>query len=273
MPFLYDKSQLYDLVKKFNILTGIKAVIYDIDFQQIAAIPERDCPFCETMQQSHSFAEKCNRCVESGAIPCKRDNSLNIYKCHCGLFEVTSPIRINGVLFGYFTIGQIIEKNDKISKRDEILQYASTFTKNNVEALFDALNTKSYQQIEAAAKIMEACIAYILMSNVIQEDKGNIILRINDYIEQNIAGDCSVNTLCETFKISRNALYKISNNFLGMPIAKFIRRKKMDTAAKLIETGSSVSKAAESVGFYDYNYFSKAFKSIKGVSPNQFKRL
>lgn len=272
MDFTYDINRLYELAKTFYTLTGIKTVIFDTDFNPIVSIPKNECAFCETLRQNPMFLKECKTCTKVQGKYCENINSLNIYKCHSGLFEATFPIKINGIIFGYFTIGQIIEENDKTEKKDYILDYASRFTDTDISPLFDKLNTKSYAQIEAAGKIMETCIAYLIMENIVRQNEGETVFRLNKYIEKNISDELSVEFLCEKFDLSRNGLYKLSRDFFGMPIAKFIRKKKMDTAAYLLEKGYSVSSAAESVGFYDYNYFSKVFKSVKGTAPRNFKK-
>ena len=149
--------------------------------------------------------------------------------------------------------------------------YISKFTNKNIQSLFESINSLNYEQIKSAAKIMEALISYLIVSDIIKEGNGDIILGLNHYIENNISSDLSVDKICREFKISRNALYKLSQNYFGMSIGKFIRKKKMETAANLIKNGSSVALASEAVGFYDYNYFSKSFKLVMGVSPNKFK--
>lgn len=271
MTFTYDKNRLSHLVNNFYVLTKIKAVIYDTDYNTIVSVPPNECLFCETLRKNREFKARCDNCLKKGVIPCRRDNKINIYKCHAGLFEVTSPIRVNGVLFGYFTIGQIIESNDKYTKRSEITEYIKGFTDTDTEQLLNSLNKKDYEQIEAAAEIMNACIAYLLMSDIIKEEKGNIILQLSDYIEENIFSEISVENICREFNISRNSLYKISWDYFGMSVGKYIRDKKIEAAARLLSEGYSVSEVAELTGFCDYNYFSKVFKSVKGVSPGKFK--
>jgi AraC-like DNA-binding protein len=134
------------------------------------------------------------------------------------------------------------------------------------------MERKTPAQIEAAATIMQTCVAYLLLSDMIKEDNGDVILRLNGYIEKNMEKTLDVDTLCREFSLSRNALYRLSHTFFGMPIATYIRNKKMDTAAALLMEGKSVSQVALCVGFDDYNYFSKVFRAVKGAPPRAFKK-
>ena len=118
----------------------------------------------------------------------------------------------------------------------------------------------------------ETVVEYLLLSDIIKQDNGDMILRLNGYIEKNIEKPLDVDTLCREFGISRNALYRLSHAFFGMPIAAYIRNRKMDTATALLGAGQSVSQVAQCVGFDDYNYFSKVFRAVKGAPPRAFKR-
>ena len=56
-----------------------------------------------------------------------------------------------------------------------------------------------------------------------------------------------------------------------MPIAEFIRKKRIDKACDLLKSGMTVTEAAIKVGFSDYSYFTKFFKREKNMLPKQVK--
>ena len=41
----------------------------------------------------------------------------------------------------------------------------------------------------------------------------------------------------------------------------------------LINRGKSINEISEEVGFNDAKYFTKRFKKIMGVSPNEYRKL
>ena len=109
------------------------------------------------------------------------------------------------------------------------------------------------------------------MNQVIKESRGSIAFELNDYISENIGNRLIAGELCEKFKISRNALYKISDTYFGMPIAQYIIKRRIETATELIRSGVSVTEVAEITVFCDYGYFGKVFKKITGYAPTQVK--
>ena len=52
---------------------------------------------------------------------------------------------------------------------------------------------------------------------------------------------------------------------------EFIRRMKLDIAARLLDNGYNVSEAAYKTGFSDVKYFSKLFKTQFGHSPSRHR--
>ena len=52
---------------------------------------------------------------------------------------------------------------------------------------------------------------------------------------------------------------------------EYILSEKMKFAATQLLNGKKVNQTAESIGFYNEAYFSKAFKRYWGMSPSQYK--
>lgn len=271
MEFIFDNKQLNELMSNFYTLTKIRIVIFDRDFNKILSVPEYECVFCATLKKNIKGFEKCSQSDREACRICKETGKLHIYKCHAGLIEAVSPLEMNNIHLGYIMLGQIIDKSDKKSKRSEILNYISEFTDMNLSDYFDKLTAKRTDQIHAATKIMEICAYYLWVAKMIKINDNHIILRLNNYINENLQADLSVDHLCDYFDISRRQLYKISNTYYGMGIAKFIRKKRVEKAEQLLKAGYSVADAATLAGFYDYNYFSKIFKAETGLLPSKIK--
>ena len=202
---------------------------------------------------------------------CKEIGGVNIYNCHIGLVEAIAPLKINSVVVGYVMFGQIIDKDNETESKTQILKNASKYCEFNIEHLLETDMYKTQPQIHAAAKLMEICISYILTKNMVQMEKGGLPFMIEEYIENNLDKNISVDTICKQFKISRNMVYQNSYKYFGMPIAEFIRKKRIDKAHDLLKSGMTVTEAAIKVGFSDYSYFTKFFKREKHMLPKQVK--
>ena len=59
----------------------------------------------------------------------------------------------------------------------------------------------------------------------------------------------------------------------GQTVTQLIAARRVDEAKKLLSSGDlPVSAIAEQVGFSDYNYFTRIFKSLAGMSPREFRK-
>jgi AraC-like DNA-binding protein/quercetin dioxygenase-like cupin family protein len=97
--------------------------------------------------------------------------------------------------------------------------------------------------------------------------------KIEKYIEKNIGNEINVKKMSEYLEISESYVRKIIKKIYNVSFTKFINIKKIEYGSKLLlETKLPVSKIAGMCGFYDFNYFSRVFKKIKGMSPLQFRK-
>ena len=169
-------------------------------------------------------------------------------------------------------LGQVLDKTDKDAEADKIISYASECIGKDAKIYFSGLVCKNDEEIKAASKIMESCVCDLLMNRAIKEESGRVAFEIIRYIEDHLSEDLSVKVLCQKFKISRNTLYRIADTYLGMPVARYIKKKRIEKAEELIKNGMSVTDVAEFLGFCDYGYFGKVFKSVTSKTPTDIKK-
>lgn len=88
-----------------------------------------------------------------------------------------------------------------------------------------------------------------------------------NYISHNYNRAISLETLAKETGLTKSYLCQIFKKHTGCTITRYINRLRCYRAISLIETGMSVTEAAFEVGYSDYNYFSRIFKKIIGISP------
>ncbi len=78
----------------------------------------------------------------------------------------------------------------------------------------------------------------------------------------------------ELLHIGRTKLCALAKELSGGRTLSYLIAQRRINAAKLLLLQSSlnISAVAEEVGISDYNYFSKVFRSITGVTPSDFRR-
>ena len=79
----------------------------------------------------------------------------------------------------------------------------------------------------------------------------------------------NIDRLCREMAMSRTMFYLKLKTYTGKSPQDFIRIIRLERAAALLRTGSSVVEAAETTGFDNPKYFSTVFKKYFGVSPSK----
>ena len=269
-----NKTSLLELMQDFYTLTGIRIVIFDSSYHEILSWPQSRCDFCRLMHEHEVSARKCDESDYSSFERCRKKGALEIYHCHAGLVEASAPLIDNGIIVGYVMFGQI---SDLPSEADTVTMLKSVMKTYKLgtcpEHIFQ-ITHKNSNQIQAAAKILEACTFYVLFKNMVTLQQKNFIQNLNTFLLEHLSEDLSVKRLMNEFQISRNRLYDSASEYLGQGIAEYIKTLRIKEAQRLLkETNFAIHEIADNVGFNDYNYFCRVFKKEVGISAKKYRKL
>ena len=274
MPLRIAHEPLMELLQDFHVLTGIRIVLFDDAFREVLTYPASHGELCGIVREDPIRREICFRSDRSSFEACKQSGRLVVYRCHAGLIEATVPIRANGVIIGYIMFGQITDDRDKENLAEEVLRHFG-IAGEEAGAWREAARKVRYRnrsQIAAASKILEACTAYVLQSELVALQQERLVDRITRYVDENLHRRIDARGVAGHFHISRTRLYEIAGKSLGMGLSEFVRMKRMERAKRLLSTtGESIARIAEQVGFEDCTYFSKVFRQEFHLSPREYR--
>lgn len=271
-----NRESLLSLMKDFNLLTGIKIALFDTDGNEILSYPQEHCPFCRYIRASQLGEEKCISSNKKSFERCRKSASLEVFTCHAGLIETTAPLMDNGVIIGYIMFGQLTNNNNpaEVSNKLRIAAEKIVNSKKGVDASIYSANYKTGEQIQAAAKILEACTLYILLKDMVSVQRETFISNLNHFLMDHLSEDLSVDRLTSEFNISKNKLYDSCSKYLPTGIAEHIKLLRIEEAKRLLkETDLSVIEISDKVGFNDYNYFCRVFKKSVGMPALKFRKM
>lgn len=258
-------EDLYDIMKSFYEITGIKTAVYNTELEEILTYPPENSDLCKEIRKKHECGcEKSNRELFE---KCKQCDNVVIKKCHAGLTEAAAPIKDNGIIVGYMMYGQITNEPNSL-KKDNPPLYA-TYD----ERLVSNIKYYSDSQIKAVSKLFDALTSYIMLKHYVYTTEKSVICLVMEYINQNLNTDLSVSALCKRFGISRSELYKLSKPYMPDGIAEFVKSCRLHRAAELLKkTEKPVWEIAEAVGFSDKDYFLRVFKHHFGISSGAYRK-
>lgn len=99
------------------------------------------------------------------------------------------------------------------------------------------------------------------------------VIKTMDYIYDNIQSKIHISAIAKKIDINPNYLCELFKKETGISINKFIKKKKIEAAEKLlIHEDFSVCELADILGFASSSYFIKTFKSETGLTPSAYKQ-
>jgi len=118
------------------------------------------------------------------------------------------------------------------------------------------------------------------------EEKYNIVAPASDaegqspfntavaYIRSNYTSDISLEEVADACYLSKGYLSMLLKKNLGMSFSRFKNHLRVSEAKRLIRGSNlNITEIAYSVGFNDLNYFSRTFKQIVGVTPQEYQKM
>lgn len=102
--------------------------------------------------------------------------------------------------------------------------------------------------------------------------KNQYIRKIARYLLENIEVEISMNDLADKLYLSKNYLGELFKQETGTSLAEFVNRAKVRRAGVLLlESDLKWYQIAIKLGYNNIEYFTKIFKKIMGVTPQNFR--
>ena len=121
---------------------------------------------------------------------------------------------------------------------------------------------------------MAACVGFIYLKQLMNVSGAGLWGQIDYYLERNYTRHFTLEEMAEELKVSVSSICKTSKAKTGRTLKELLMQKRIHKAKKLLQSSShSISEIALLVGITDYNYFSRLFKRMEGVSPTAFRKL
>ncbi len=93
-----------------------------------------------------------------------------------------------------------------------------------------------------------------------------------DYLEAELEGRASLDEAARRAGFSRWHFMRVFQVAVGMPVAEYVRRRKLSRAAEALAAGRPVLEAAIAWGYESQAAFTRAFSRAFGVTPGAYAR-
>lgn len=99
------------------------------------------------------------------------------------------------------------------------------------------------------------------------------VAEVVQFVQKNFNKDISLQQAAERVNMSTNYLSSLFKKELGLGFVEYVNQVRIEKAKELLlNTYQKTYEIAENVGFTDESYFSRTFKKLTGVRPNEFRK-
>ena len=134
---------------------------------------------------------------------------------------------------------------------------------------FDRLPAYSQTVASFLELFMLSLAATGSVSSVSSDPEAILFSRAVNYLNSNIHRQPSVPETARFCGVSESGLKRLFDKYAGISVHKYLLKLKIKAAVQLLESGQTVSRTAQELGFNTQSYFSRAFKRETGLSPSQ----
>lgn len=159
----------------------------------------------------------------------------------------------------------------------KIQHFSSEYAANRMFSLFDMLFRALDKDYTLGTFIYISQVLSLILSEVFFRNLENVSLEdrnltaIIRYMNRHIHEELSLEELLMKFHCSKSYLHRLFQTKTHHAPMNFFTRLKMSEACKMLRSNKHVYEVAHELGYRDPYYFSRLFKKIIGLSPQQYK--
>lgn len=274
MKVFFDIEKLTRLISNLQALTGIRTNIFDAEGKAIQLGGHTQ--FCGLINSCADGHARCEGCDAQAVEKSLRVGGLYSYRCHAGVWETVLPVYDSGLPVAWLVFGQLLDMSPVQTQWERCLKTLGWY-QGDLEKLreaFFSLRRCSAQERLAYGEILEAIAKYIQQEGMIRSAEYTELQKLERYLDSHYMEELSLDSISEELHMGRTKLCALSKKLSGgKTLNRMIAERRVSAAKKLlIKSDEPVSAVAEKVGFSDYNYFTKIFKTIAGQTPSAYRK-
>lgn len=243
--------------------------------------------FCMYIKSEKAVYHRCLTMIRKMNHRCQREGKTFFGMCHAGLCEYVTPIVSGGSVIGTINIGFFPGK-EKLSlhRIRHVCHESETLHENEAIRLFHQSISEPHISPEVLIPTMELISEYLSMTYDTMQSthrtgtrryqnsmEDTILSHTAEYIRQNFLNHISVAELADFCHCSESHLSHIFKKRMNVNINTYINKVRVEASKNfLVDSDSSISDIAFSVGFNDPNYYSRVFSQLVSISPREYRR-
>ena len=274
MNVFFNNEQLLKLISNIHELTGIFINIHELSGKDIS-IRDAHTEFCRTINDIPEGHIRCVNCDAQASDICKNIKTAYHYRCHAGLCENLIPIFDNGEVISYLGFGQLLDTSPLEEQWNNTKSTLDWYPGDldDLKEKFFKIRQYSRSKTESLTELLKFMASYVQSNNIVASTKHSDLQRLEMYISQHYTEKLSIQSITADLHFGATKLCALSKTLSGGHSLTWLIASHRVQAAQtlLLSTDKPVSEIAATVGYEDYNYFTKVFKNMVGTTPSKFR--
>ncbi len=275
MKILYNTEKLLRLVEDLQTFTGLKTSIFDGEGRDIQIFGGHQ-DFCRLINADPEGHRRCEACDAKAVQAAAEARGIYRYRCHLGLCEAAMPLYESGVPIAYLAFGQYLD-NSPMERQWERTESALEWYGGDKKALREAfwsLRQYSFRETAAYGGILQALTAYILREGIIRSAEYTDLQRLQMYLDEHYRESLPLKRIAADLHMGTTKLCTLAKRLPGgYTVTQAVAARRVAEACRMLQQGDApISDVAEAVGYSDYNYFTKIFRSATGQTPSAYRK-
>ena len=263
MEYIFSDEML-KLLDHFTSLTEVRIAFFSLDGEELCIGKDRSiCGFCAMRRRAAAFNEACLSDDQSGREQSLEKSGVHFYQCHAGLCEAVVPVRVGEVPIGYAMIGQFRLAGHQADARNARERTA-----------LGKLPEFTHEKADDLLSMFGVLIHHIANHALVGKRDFDLLGPLVERMRSNPAEKLALGGAAKMVGLSSSRLSHLFTSMMGVSFKRFQLNQRLDLADRLMKTHPDwrMARIAESCGFEDPLYFSRAYKKHRGIPPSQAVR-
>lgn len=217
--------------------------------------------FCCHIQSCPEGLARCQAMDLAKQQEAVRNRDVLLYRCHAGAHEIVAPVFIHGKCAGFLMIGQFRVDDTLPSGNEELEQF------------YCRLPKFSHEKLTAITGLFRTLIDYISIRELAILQSDRLRLDIDRYIARHGHEDIKLPDMAKKLGKSVSSISQFLRRNYGTGFKELLISHRLHLVESFWKSNpeATVAEAAYASGFQDQFYFSRLFRSRRGITPGEYR--
>lgn len=255
-------DEVQSLLDNFAALIDARVTFFGPDGTRMRRGKEMcNSDFCRHIQSCPGGLARCQKMDLLKQQEAVRKRDVILYRCHAGAHEIVAPVFIHGKCAGFLMIGQF-RVDDTLPSKDALL-----------DSFYCQLPKFTQEKLTAITGSFRTLIDYISIRELAVLQSDRLRLDIDRYISQHGHEDIKLPDMAKKLGRSVSSISQFLRRNYGTGFKELLINHRLHLAESFWKNNpeGTVAEAAFASGFQDQFYFSRLFRSRKGMTPGEYR--